>query len=88
MYTAGVQDANNFVKKYRLDRSMNGEAYRPILTAENSDIWEGNTNDLDRVRNVFPAPVDARYIRLTVVESAEFGPALSWGVLGCPGKKE
>lgn len=63
-----------WVKRYRTFQSDDGVVWDAIGT------FDGNFDETTRVRNFFPAPVAARYLRLVPLEHNVW-PSLRWDVL-------
>ena len=90
VFTIGLVGRDGYVSKYELTSSVDNSNFSQILRSDNSAVFDGSTSWNVQLRNYFRSPIEARYVRLTVVEcsgSASQAPAVSWGILGNPGKK-
>ena len=88
IFTTGVYDIHGYVTKYNLTWSEDNMNFNQLLRDDNSVIFDGPTEQNVQVKNYFLSPIEARYVRLTVVEceGTDDELAVNWGLLGNPGK--
>ena len=89
IFTTGIHDVYGYITKYNLTWSEDNINFNQLLRDDNSAIFDGTTEQYVRVKNYFLSPIEARYVRLDVVECENTDPevAINWGLLGNPGKK-
>ena len=88
IFTTGRNDLHSYVTKYKLTWSVDDSTFNEILRDDNSAIFDGPTESSVQVKQYFLSPIEAQYVRLTVVEceGTDDELAVNWGLLGNPGK--
>ncbi|XP_019617113.1 PREDICTED: lactadherin-like [Branchiostoma belcheri] len=81
--TQGRRGANQYVKKYKLSFSGDGDSWTTYKDTDGSDkVFNGNKNDRDAVTQTLPSPVTTRYIRF-VPQTWHGHVSLRVEILGC-----
>ncbi|XP_078700024.1 uncharacterized protein LOC144926863 [Branchiostoma floridae x Branchiostoma belcheri] len=81
--TQGRRGANQYVKKYKLSFSGDGDSWTTYKDTDGSDkVFNGNKNDRDAVTQTLHSPVTTRYIRF-VPQTWHGHISLRVEILGC-----
>uniref|UniRef100_A0A2C9M9G4 Hemocytin n=1 Tax=Biomphalaria glabrata TaxID=6526 RepID=A0A2C9M9G4_BIOGL len=85
--TQGSPNAEKWVSSYMISTSLDDLTFYPLRGNDgNIFIFKGNSDKDSIVRNYFPHPVIARYIRIIPLTWAPNGPGLRINYLGCISK--
>lgn len=85
--TQGLPDADKWVTQYALSFSLDGLTFTPYSDKPNGParLFRGNTDRDSIVKHMLGKSVEARYVRIIVIESSLQGTGLRFNLIGCFG---
>lgn len=83
--TQGLPDVDKWTTKYYVSTSKDGMTFTPYseVVGGQPKIFTGNTDRETIAKNVFSRNVEARYVRLNVIEGGPSGTGMRFNLIGC-----
>ncbi|ELT97254.1 hypothetical protein CAPTEDRAFT_48159, partial [Capitella teleta] len=80
--TMGLEGKEAFVMTYKIEYSEDEKTWAWYKDEGEHNIFEGNTNEIDVVRNYFDPPIQARYLTLRPLEYKTYS-CVRWELYTC-----
>lgn len=85
--TQGIPDADKWSTQYAISHSKDGLTFTPYSgkSGGQATLFKGNTDRDSIVKHMLEQVIEARYVRITVIEGGAAGVGLRFNLIGCFG---